>query len=352
MPLWRALLLSVIIAASLVRLVEPERMVVWHDETYTALRVFGFEQANLEPSLFGGLLLSPADLPRLQAPTPENTWIDTLKALGRHPEHSPLYYLGARLAAQWVDPMPTMPGWLLLGLLLLAAILVRFCASAPRPARWFPCLLIGIGVAVVLGPDLVVGGSRSLHARYALPALLAVQLAVAWVLAAECDSPSAGRRAGATLALALLLGLGGWSNVRILQADTWWNKNFSAGNAAVARIINAGDRPLVVASYYGFSAGELISLAYHLRSGVALWGEPHSGSMDLPGGFEDLFVLTPSLRLREQLEKTHNLTPLLGAWQWYRAEPKAADTGQNAQRQVPFPADSDTIAVPSPSQRP
>ena len=35
------------VAVSSHRLVDLERMVVWHDETCTALRVFGFEQANL-----------------------------------------------------------------------------------------------------------------------------------------------------------------------------------------------------------------------------------------------------------------------------------------------------------------
>ena len=51
-PLWRALMLSVIIAASLVHLIDPKRRVVWHDETPTVLRVFGFIPADLESSLF------------------------------------------------------------------------------------------------------------------------------------------------------------------------------------------------------------------------------------------------------------------------------------------------------------
>jgi len=513
-------LLLVIVTASLVRLFELERMVVWHDEVYTGVRALGFRQTEIAPTLFGGRLLSAADLLRFQTPDSQHTWADTLHALSRHPEHSPLYYLGARIATQWVeppilalrgtsavvslllapavfwlmrelfgpgkvgwiaaalvsvspfhllyaqearqyalwglliaaaaaallralrtartrdwglyatlvtiglyshllflvmvplhglyamlerraepsgpgpiarpwvtatgvailvflpwlsllalrsdsvkeyiawmerpvgtltllqawaqhltrvfvDPTPQFSQWWLLALLPLGWALARFCADAPRPARWLPCLLIAISVATVLGPDLLAGGSRSLHARYTLPALLGVQLCVAWVLAAEWESASPGRRRGAALAFALLVGLGGWSSICILQADTWWNKNFSAENRAIAQVINASDRPLVLASDQGVSAGELISVAYHLRPQVKLWGEPYASAYDLPGGFGDLFALTPSPRLRERLATTHRLEPLLGTWQWYRVEPKASIDRQDTQPQQP-----------------
>ena len=537
LPAWLRLSLAlIIVAASLARLLHLERMVVWHDEVYTAVRVLGFDQGEMGPTVFSGRLLSPADLLGFQKAAPEHTWIDTLHALAQHPEHSPLYYMAGFLATQWVsppilalrgtsalfslllapavfwlmrelfgrgkapwvaaalvavspfhllyaqearqyalwtvliaaagaallkalrtgrrwdwglyagmmtigmyshmlfllmvplhgfyalldcresrpgrgsvvrpwltatgvavllflpwlslaavrselvqrytawmarsvetlqlleawgqhlthlfvDPATVLSRWWLLVLLPLFWALIRFCTRAPRPARWFPCLLIAIAVVTVLGPDLLTGGSRSLHARYTLPALLGVELAVAWVLAAAWERPSARRQTGAILVLALLLVLGGWSDMRILHADTSWTKNFSAENAAIARLINAGDRPLVVASDQGVSAGELVSLAYGLRAGVALWGEPYEGNYDLPSGFGDLFVLTPSSGLRERIERTHRLAPLLGAWQWYRAEPKASHEPQVAPQQ-PFSAQSDTMRAPRPGHSP
>jgi uncharacterized membrane protein len=512
-PLWAVLLTLVILAASLARLMDPERMLVWHDEVYTALRVFGFAQGDLAQALFSGRLLTPGDLLRLQTPAAEYTWLDTLQALARHPEHSPLYYLSARLASQWVgspllalrgtavvysllllpsvfwmmrelfgpgrapwvaaalvavsplhllygqearqyelwavlmvassaallralrrgrgsdwrcygatvalglyshllflsmlavhgtylalarprgleaappvgrrwlmavgialvlfspwlallllrvaevqqyvawmerpmgsldaltawgrhlvrlfvDPAPVLPRWLLLLLLPLAWALGRFCAFAPAPARWLPCLMVAVSLLVVLAPDLFLGGSRSQHARYVLPALLAVQLAVAWVVAAEWQAPTHGRRVAALLVLSLLLGMGAWSDARILRADTWWSKNFSAQNAAIARRVNAAQRPVVLASNEGVSAGELISLAYHLRPGVALWGEPAAQASEPPQGFGDIFVLTPSPLLRQRLERTHRLVPLRGTWQWFHAQPLGAPGGQ------------------------
>lgn len=537
-PRWLVvLLLLIIVAASLARLFDLERMVVWHDEVYTAVRILGFDQAKLGPALFSGQLLSAADVLRFQTAASEHTWIDTWQALSQHPEHSPLYYLGGFLAAQWVsspmlalrgtaalfslllapavfwlmrelfgsgkapwiaaalvavspfhllyaqearqyglwtvliaaagaallralrtgrtrdwrlyaammtiglyshmlfllmvplhglyalldqrigrpgrgsiarpwltatgvavvlflpwlslvalqselvqqytawmarpvgtlslleawgqhlthifvDPTPQLSRWWLLVLLPLGWALVRYCTGAPRPARWLPCLLMGISVATVLGPDLLAGGSRSLHARYAIPALLGVQLAVAWVLTAEWQAPSAGRRTGAILVFALLIALGGWSDLRILQADTSWTKNFSAENAAIARRINAGDRPLLVASDQGVSAGELISLAYRLRPSVALWGEPYGSTYELPSGFGDLYVLTPSPQLCELIEKTHELVPLFGTWQWYQAEPKASPNQQIAPPQQPFETQSDTMRPPQSSHSP
>lgn len=226
------------------------------------------------------------------------------------------------------DPSQLMPRWALWGLLPLFWVLGRFCRRAPEASRWLLCLLAAVSIAVVLGPDLVSGGVRSQHARYALPALLAILLMVAWVVGDAWDGAPLQRRI-AVATLTLLLLTGAWSDYRYLRVDSWWNKNFSSENVAVAKLVNAAERPLVLASPSGVSAGEMISLAYHLRPDVALWGELESAPISLPKGYSSLFVLTPSQRVRDLLDQHYELVPLLGSWQWFRAVPKSFEKQQS-----------------------
>jgi uncharacterized membrane protein len=505
----------VVVIGSLTRLYDLDRMVVWHDEVFTAVRVYGFPQDELTRFVFSGHLLDPADLLTSQRPNTGRGWGDTLAALTEHPEHGPLYYLVARLAsghtddpllairgtsavlgiflipaifwlalelfrdakttwvaaalaacsplhllyaqearqyalwtavtaaasaaflrayrsqrrrdwglygglvaiglyshllfalvlaahagygvlltgqarrplgaflrtwsaavalslllfAPWllvivtgservdqytgwmarpVPPLRTFENWgmhlvrifadfpaagamLLFGLVPLSAVVWRFARTAPRGALLFLTLLFAVFAGAVLLPDLILGGSRSLHPRYLLPGFLAIELAVAYVLASGWDATSTRRRLTTRAGLVLLLGLGVTSELVILRADTWWSKNYSSENHAIALLINQAERPLILASDSGVALGEIISLAYALKHGVMVWGEPDPGSTVDTAGFTDLFALTPSEELRNGLLKGYTLVPLLDSWQWYRAVPKeraaAADPG-------------------------
>ncbi|QIK36854.1 glycosyl transferase family 39 [Caldichromatium japonicum] len=229
------------------------------------------------------------------------------------------------LAAAFVDlkPSPEPLWWWIL--LPLGWMAWRFRHSAPRPAAW---LILGLAlahVALVLGPDLLCGGSRSQHVRYALPSMLALELMIAWWIGQALQSGDFQVRRWGAIALVGLLGLGMVSQVRIKQAEGWSNKHFSAQNAALAQILNAGERPLVLASIHGVSAGELIALSYHLASQVRLWGEPPAGAQ-LPSlaGHWPVVVLTPSEHLRLALS-TYRLRPLVGTWQWQIVESRLND---------------------------
>lgn len=517
-PVLLLLALAVILAGALARPFDLDRMVVWHDEVFSVLRVFGHSQPEAAGTLFSARELAPDDLLRYQRPVPEHGWGDTLAALMEHPEHAPLYYLSARAVSDLpgLDPivalrgtsalfslllMPAMAwlawelygerraawiaaalaaaspihllyaqearqyalwavlaaaasaallralrrgarrdwvlyallagvglwshvltalvlaahgafglfsaghpqralaflgrwvpaiggalilfspwlyvmlqgaeevqrftGWmerpipaarafeawglhlvrvfadlpvadrlLLLGLIPLAWVLWRFLRAAPWRALLFNGLLFAGFAAAVLGQDLILGGSRSLHPRYIIPAFLAVQLAAAWVLARGWDaSTPAGRLAG-RVGLMAVLGLGLVSQWQILSADTWWSKNYSQANHRVAGVINAADRPLVLASDTGVGLGEVLSLAYDLKPEARVWGEP-AGSALVPAGPRALFAVTPSGELRAQLGDQHHFEALEGTWQWFRVVPKTPP--------VPEPSDDPTL---------
>jgi uncharacterized membrane protein len=229
---------------------------------------------------------------------------------------------GLHLVRVFAD-LPVAERVLLLGLVPLAWMLWRFLRTAPRPALLFNALLFAAFAAAVLGQDLILGGSRSLHPRYIIPAFLAVQLAAAWVLARGWDAPAPAARLAGRAGLVAVLALGLVSQWQILAADTWWSKNYSQANHRVAGVINAAPRPLVLASDTGVGLGEVLSLAYDLKPEARVWGEP-AGLAPVPAGTGALFAVTPSGELRTQLAPSHDFQALEGTWQWFRVVPKAA----------------------------
>lgn len=114
----------VIIVGSIARLWDVDRMVVWHDEVFTMVRAFGFDGGRVGARVFSGGDLTPDDLLLYQRPSPALGWDDTLASLRTHPEHSPLFYLAARLAAPaFQSPLTAVRGIsAVLALLLIPAV--------------------------------------------------------------------------------------------------------------------------------------------------------------------------------------------------------------------------------------
>ncbi|EGV28747.1 glycosyl transferase family 39 [Thiorhodococcus drewsii AZ1] len=520
----------VVLAATAVRLFGLDHLLVWHDEVFTLIRVFGYTPSEIQAHLFSGTLLTPADLLRYQMPDPGHGWADTMAAFASHPEHAPLYYILARLAtdlpvepivaargvsalfgvllvpstywlmrelfgrgpAPWiaallvacspldllyaqearqyalwmcmilvssavlaralrddrqglwwlygititlgcyshllfvlmipvhalfalishaehrrsfpdfkrlavrwsiailgamvafspwllvfligrdqvdqftawmlrpiglsdilsawaghlssafVDLSPEAEPWWGLILIPLVWVLWRFLLRAPRGGMWFLVATFGVYVAIVLGPDLLLGGSRSLHVRYVLPAILAIQLMVAWVLGGLVAAPvgTPARTTGILLLVSLVV-LGGLSELQIMRASSWSNKNFSARNLEVAQVANADARTLVLASdnRSGVSSGELISLAYHLAPQVRIWGESRGGTPVIPSGFGRVIALTPTEALLALLKRQGRLVPLAGTWQWLIVEPAAEPVNEGEGEKADRPED-------------
>jgi uncharacterized membrane protein len=220
-----------------------------------------------------------------------------------------------------VSPQPQPPPVLLSLLAPVTAGLVVYLVHAPRPRLWLLVLIALAYLGVVLGPDLLLGGSRSLHVRYGLPAVLALQLMMAWVVGSALAHGGTSRIVAAAV-LAVVMLFGGYSQWRILSAETWWSKHFSAWNPEVARTVNAFERPLVLVGPSGVAAGELVSLAYRLGDHVRVRGhdsegEPVTGLDD----FDGLVLLLPSEELKASVGPDAVLEPIAGTWQWFLVRP-------------------------------
>ncbi len=243
--------------------------------------------------------------------------------------------LGAqRILSEWASHLtrlfadldPAGTGGCLLILGPLGWAIWRFLRRAPRPSAWMLAGIAVVYMGAVLGPDLTLGGSRSQHVRYALPATLALQLMVAWVIGVGLDCKAGRARPLAAGALAAICVIGGISIVAIQGADTWWTKGFSASNGEIASILNRGALPLVLASDSGVSTGELISLAHRLDPAVLIWGE-HGGAPPPVDRYTELVALMPSPQLSGFLKTLGPLIPVAGTWQWFElaTAPAAGD---------------------------
>jgi len=213
--------------------------------------------------------------------------------------------------------------WLSGGMLvLITAALHSVIRETPR-RTWTFILCLGTPTLLALGaPDLLIGGRRLATARYLIPCLLAIQLALADVLARKTSGPAGSARAGWRALTVLLLIVASASCASSWVARTWWHLNLGRDNLEVAQILQQAPRPLVASELYG----SLLSLEHVASPDIAVLLLPW-GTLDrVPPGFSDVFVLQPSVPLRDALEHRHwRLEPIgeTSLWRLTSFEPDA-----------------------------
>ncbi len=189
--------------------------------------------------------------------------------------------------------------------LVITALLTLY-RRTPAKTWLAPVLLLAITAGAVIVPDLVDSGRRSLETRYLLPALLALELCVAYLLATGIALQTLTGRLMAAVGLLVIAG-GIFSQVVIVSSNTWWNKSFSANNAEVAALINATDRPLLIGALGDVSPGELLSLSYMLADRVQLLLLRDATLPVLPDGYSRYFVLNPPWGASQAEERNYTL---------------------------------------------
>jgi uncharacterized membrane protein len=182
----------------------------------------------------------------------------------------------------WVDTQDSLWGGfpqrydLLVGLALIigVAAVVRLIRSPDRPLKW---LVLSLMAPFFLGlwlPAFLGDRTLAYVVRYQLPAMIALQIAVADWLAAQIDRLSQsdmGKRRDRpwhhpqfwAIGLALFLL---WANFASLKARSWqiswWHKG-GGGAVDIAKILNKVDRPLVISA---IAPGEYFALLSYSAS--------------------------------------------------------------------------------------
>ncbi|MDZ8227219.1 hypothetical protein [Nostoc sp. ChiVER01] len=159
---------------------------------------------------------------------------------------------------------------------LLLLILYAFyclCRQTPISVWLLIILLAGVSTLPLIIPDLIFGGMRSTQARYIIPSLLGVQLAIAYLLGINLVNPSlkSWHQKFWQLFLVTLVSGSILSCGVSAKATVWYNKEHNGENIAIAKIVNQTTNPLLISDAV---IGHILSLSYSLNPNVQVLLRP------------------------------------------------------------------------------
>lgn len=180
------------------------------------------------------------------------------------------------------------------------------CRTAPKRVWWFILTFVG-STALMLGlPDLLWGGQRLTVIRYPIACYVGLQLAVVYLLSTYLTKPQSWKPKFAKLVFSLLILLGVLSCGVYSQSNTWWNKDVNSNYHQLADLINASDRPLIIADSYSYYPVSVVSLSYLLKPDTQLLLLPSVGKSfavkALPEGVQTIFLFNLPEAFRQQFE--------------------------------------------------
>ncbi|MEH2317995.1 glycosyltransferase family 39 protein [Nostoc sp.] len=192
------------------------------------------------------------------------------------------------------------------------------CRTTNYKVWFFLITLIVVPALPLILPSLIAGGIQSSTEPYLIPSYLGIQVTVAYLLATQLYNGSVSRRSIWQIIMALVIICGLISSKVSSQAETWWNKGMSYGNPQVAQIINQTTRPLLISDALGNNFGNVFSLSYLLEPKVRFILVNNQKIPNIPDGFADVFLLNPSDRWREKIEKKYKLkTDIISSENYY-----------------------------------
>ncbi len=134
-PLWLKWLLIFLLALGVVlRFVNLNHKVYWHDETYTSLRAAGYTRGEIDQELFQNRVIAASELQKFQRIKPGSTPMDTLRSLAvEDPQHPPLYFLMTRF---WMQALGAPLEWLFHSPLTVTRSLPALISILALPAMY------------------------------------------------------------------------------------------------------------------------------------------------------------------------------------------------------------------------
>lgn len=191
--------------------------------------------------------------------------------------------------------------------ILIGYALYFICRTTNDKVWLFIVLLVIIPTLPLILPDLSSGGISLDYEPYLIPFYLGIQIAVAYLLATQIYNGSLSNRITWQFILLLVI-ICAMVSCRVnYQAETWWNKKVSYGNAQIAKIINQAENPLLISNSVGINYGNLFSLSYLVEPKVRFLLVQNQNIPNIPDGFSNVFLFNPSDTWRQQITTKYNL---------------------------------------------
>jgi uncharacterized membrane protein len=188
-------------------------------------------------------------------------------------------------------------------LILVGYSIYFLCRHTSRKVWLFILTWMVVTALPLVLLDLVLGGFRSTAVRYLIPTYLAIQIAVAYLLATKITAISINnqqQRFWKLVTIGLVSG-GVLSCVISSSAEVWWNKFVDYYNPPVARIINQANYPLVVSDTN--IPGSILSLSHLLSPDVRFQLVTQASMLEISEDFSQVFLFDASRALREKIER-------------------------------------------------
>lgn len=195
-------------------------------------------------------------------------------------------------------------------LILVVYAIYFLCRQTPKAVWVFIVTLIGVTALALILPDVMLGGTRSINARYFIPCYLGIQLAVAYLFANKiyATSVTVKQQKIWQFILVAVISASVLSCVLISQAETWWTKYTDYYNAQIGRIINQAERPLLITD----SPFRVLPLSYAITPKARLQVVINVNKIpEISNKFSDIFFYSSdekrSEKFRTKLEQKQNV---------------------------------------------
>ncbi|MGF1495152.1 MAG: glycosyltransferase family 39 protein [Microcoleaceae cyanobacterium] len=242
-----------------------------------------------------------------------------------------LWLLGFTSLLVDINPQPETLWMYLLRIpfaLLIVYALYWVSQTASREARLFILTSIFVPFIMLLLPDLLMGGKRSIVTRYLISCFPGVQLAVSYLLATHINTKRFSLVNGALIwrgVLVIVLTASIVSCSLSAVADTWWSKGVSYFNAEVANQLNQAESPIVVIDQGNqhLNFGNTLSLSYRLKDDVQLLLVNQTPDLGLIPAAATVYSFAPSDQLLQMLStwvekqpgrRLEQINPQAGLW--------------------------------------
>lgn len=192
-----------------------------------------------------------------------------------------------------------------LALALIAWAFVTLVRRAPWRSTLLLLLLVFLPIGMLIVPDLLSGGIRSISMRYLTPAWVGVLLALAFLI----GRPHPTKRYGAALPVAVL-GIAVVSTALNAGRVAPWIKGTSLNLPTVAATVNAAPAPaLVVGNLERHNPGNLMALSILLKPGTRMQflNTRAEEVYVLPREFGSVFLFTPITEYRIAMQERENV---------------------------------------------